>query len=155
MKTLTLLILLVLGISSIDAQVVAYKSSFGEATYTADWDDATYFAIDPVVTILLDIDDSYMVITNSYEDKFYITDAEVIETIDEEYRLRNDIISDAYDKDMVKCKIVISYFEKEGESFEGYEFRIRVAYTNIWYGYYANPLSTPESDDWTKFEKIY
>lgn len=135
-KQLSIVLLLVLGMIALNAQTIIYKAGFGESTTTENWNDAVYADLnDENIILVWKMGDDVLTINNKYNDKFVLGEG----TISDHEDGYKSVFIEAYDKEGRECTIVVSYYKTTG-SFDGdgmYSTRIRVAYPDIWYGYYC------------------
>jgi len=143
-KQLTIVLLLVLGMIAVNAQTVIYKAGFAESTTTKNWDDAEYADVtDKDILAVWKMEEEILIISNAYNDKFVLTEGEILTDEQNGYAKYKSVYFDAFDKDGKNCDIIISYYTN-GTGFDDdgmYSTRIRIAYTDIWYGYYCTTKS--------------
>lgn len=144
-KQLTIVILLVLGMIAVNAQVIVLRAGIGEITFTEEWNDAKYSEIyDSNIMIVVNLEKEIITISNKFEDKFVMINGKVESNNDNNGIERKDAVWNCVDKNGTSCIVIMSYYLTDtmfGES-GMYDTRIRVAYTNVWYGYYCVTKST-------------
>jgi hypothetical protein len=136
MKKLMIFVMLVVAMS-INAQVGVLKAEYAEMTATEDWNDAEYADVsEEGIFINVDLEEGVILITNNFDDAFVIKKTEPYEQ-QSRGRTQKSLFFTCDDKDGVECYVMASWYP-DGSKFEDmYSYRIRVAYSNIWYGYYC------------------
>jgi hypothetical protein len=128
-------------------ETVSFRAYYVEITMTPNesgWNDAELMNCEGQGIVITAYNEtSTVMITNKYQDEFTYFNEIITEEVDETGHNRLSYMYNATDKDGTSCMLVVQYYE-DGHLFgEQCMFRFRIAYDNVWYGYYANPILEP------------
>jgi hypothetical protein len=146
-KAIILVVIMLISVNYVASQdnTLLFTAKMAEYSETGKAKDLELGEAHNVIIKLWTDDDgvSKLSISNAFDDRFTLLgNSEESFTYDKdiESKVKHDLF-DVYDKDGVKCLVLISVIEEDDKYYtDDCKFRIRVAYNGLLYGYYCKMI---------------